>query len=419
MHEPPSSMVSPENSEDGRLPHLGDVSQQQQQQQFVFQQPQQGASHQLLALPGGAPVSSPVPLAPMAPPQQQQQLYHPVTPGNNGTLHVHHDDPITKRRRTEPSNALLVAATGPAPSVLSNGVIYQPMEVAAVAAAAAAASSAVSAMGGAAAAPGRGRKKSQTQIDRRRERNRILARRTRLRKKFFFESLQKELMDLQRENYILKDVAKEHLHEGEAARLLAECDALERLPPGVFEACGQNELVSEDFNLVSSIQKSQHSFVITDPSLPDNPIVFVSDDFLKVTGYTREQILGRNCRFLQGTDTSKEKVETIRKALQNGEDVSVTLLNYTATGKPFWNKLFIASLRDAENNVVNFIGVIVPVAAPPANDPEHSKAMAMKGSADLDDSDDEDDDDMEDAESALKSIEGAVSAAVTAASGAY
>jgi PAS domain S-box-containing protein len=428
MHEPSSSMISPENSEDGRLPHIADVGQQQQhqqqQQQFVFQQPQQGASHQLLALPGGAPVSSPVPLAPMAmhpaPHQQQhQQLYHPVTPGNSGTLHLHHDDPVTKRRRTDPSHALLVAATGPAPPVLPNGVIYhQPVEVAAVAAAAA--SSAVSAMGAAAAAAaqGRGRKKSQTQIDRRRERNRILARRTRLRKKFFFESLQKELMDLQRENYILKDVAKEHLDEGEAARLLAECDALEKLPPGVFEACGQNELVSEDFNLVSSIQKSQHSFVITDPSLPDNPIVFVSDDFLKVTGYTREQILGRNCRFLQGTDTSKEKVDTIRQALANGEDVSITLLNYTATGKPFWNKLFIASLRDAENNVVNFIGVIVPVAAPPASDPEHAKAkaMALKGSDDLDDSDDEDD--MDDAESALKSIEGAVTAAV-AASGAY
>ncbi|EEC45015.1 predicted protein, partial [Phaeodactylum tricornutum CCAP 1055/1] len=118
---------------------------------------------------------------------------------------------------------------------------------------------------------------------------------------------------------------------------------------------------SQDFNLVRSIQSSQHSFMITDPSLQDNPIVFASDDFLKLTGYTREQVLGRNCRFLQGTETSQEKVNQIRKNLSEGEDVTVTLMNYTADGTPFWNKLFIAALRDAQNNIVNFIGVIVKV----------------------------------------------------------
>jgi PAS domain S-box-containing protein len=299
----------------------------------------------------------------------------------------------------------MLIASAASPPVATGAVIYQALEATAAAANAAAA-----------APSGRGRKKSQTQIDRRRERNRILARRTRLRKKFFFESLQKELMDLQRENYVLKDVVKEHVHESDAQKLLAECDAMEKLPPGALEACGQSELVSEDFNLVTSIQKSQHSFVITDPSLPDNPIVFVSDDFLKVTGYKREQILGRNCRFLQGSDTSKEKVAAIRKALENGEDVSVTLLNYTASGKPFWNKLFIAALRDAEGNVVNFIGVTVPVAAPAPNDPEHSKAVAMKESTEMDDSEDEDDFGGDDA--ALSEIQGVISATV-AASAAY
>lgn len=403
MPGPPSTMVSPENSEDGLLPHVADVS--QQQQPFMYQQPHQ-SSH-LMALPGGAPLSSPVPLAPMTmvptPTTTQQQYYHPVTPGG-GTMHMQNDDPVAKRRRTDVPNPMAVLASGgPPPTTHANGVVYPQMEAAVV-----------TSMG---TDPGRGRKKSQTQIDRRRERNRILARRTRLRKKFFFESLQKELMDLQRENYILKDVVKEHVNEGEAQRLLAECDAIEKLPPGVFEACGQNDLLSEDFNLVASIQKSQHSFVITDPSLPDNPIVFVSDDFLKVTGYSREQVLGRNCRFLQGSDTSKEKVDMIRKAVECGDDVSVTLLNYTASGKPFWNKLFIASLRDAENNVVNFIGVVVPVVAPEQNDPEHAKAMAMNRASGMDESDDEDDE-LGGVESKLQAFEGAVPAAV-AASGTY
>ena len=80
------------------------------------------------------------------------------------------------------------------------------------------------ALGAAAAAQalsqGRGRKKSQAQIDRRRERNRILARRTRLRKKFFFESLQKEVMDLQKQNQILKQMVKDNIPEDDSKKIL-------------------------------------------------------------------------------------------------------------------------------------------------------------------------------------------------------
>lgn len=213
---------------------------------------------------------------------------------------------------------------------------------------------------------GRTRKKSQAQIDRRRERNRILARRTRLRKKFFFEALQKEVMDLQRENMRLKGIVKDEISSPEGQKLLDECDAAERMPANVLEACGDFEdgLDMQDYNLVQSIKYSQQSFIITDPSLTDNPIVFASDDFLQLTGYSREQVLGRNCRFLQGTDTNVETVQEISKAVSEGEDVSVTMLNYTADGTPFWNRLFIAALRDAQNNIVNFIGVIVKVPGP-------------------------------------------------------
>lgn len=252
---------------------------------------------------------------------------------------------------------------------------------------------------------GKGRKKNQAQVDRRRERNRILARRTRLRKKFFFESLQKEVVDLQRENEKLKDIVKSNLDGEEGRKILDECDAAEKLPPGVLEACGEKSTMdSHDFNLVRSIQGSQHSFIITDPSLEDNPIVFASDDFLKLTGYSREQVLGRNCRFLQGTDTRKETVEEIRKGLASGEDVSVTLLNYMADGTPFWNKLFIAALRDAQNNIVNFIGVAVKVASPEPGHPEHGKVVEVKPTKDA-------------AESILNAMEDSVTAAVAAAGG--
>jgi len=303
----------------------------------------------------------------------------------------------TKRRRINPPE---VAPQGLInTSYMTNGTAN--MSPAVVAAAAAAA-----------AMQGRGRKKTQAQIDRRRERNRILARRTRLRKKFFFESLQKEVTELQRENAALRDIVRTEV-EGEEGRLLLEqCNAARKLPREVLEACGENpDLDQEDFNLITSIQQSQHSFVITDPSLQDNPIVFASDDFLTLTGYSREDVLGRNCRFLQGSDTSKEKLDLIRKGIATGDDVSVTLVNYTADGTPFWNKLFIAALRDAQNSIVNFIGVIVKVASPEPGDPDFGKSIGAEHE------DEESLDDIgEDADGTVKAIEGVVDAAVAAPS---
>lgn len=365
-----------------------------------------------------APVAAPPPLA--MPPQIAAQgmvvpqtipQYIPQQPGAMApapaTATTHHtklfvtpsvNDPgnpvEAKRRRTNPPD---VAPQGLINTTyMTNGTAN--MSPAVVAAAAAAA-----------AMQGRGRKKTQAQIDRRRERNRILARRTRLRKKFFFESLQKEVMELQKENLALRDIVRSEIEGEEGRTLLEQCNAVRKLPREVLEACGENpDLDQEDFNLVTSIQQSQNSFVITDPSLQDNPIVFASDDFLNLTGYSREDVLGRNCRFLQGPNTSKEKLELIRKGVANGEDVSVTMVNYTADGTPFWNKLFIAALRDAQNNIVNFIGVIVKVASPEPGDPEFGKPIGTEGeNQDLSDVD---------PDGTVKAIEGAVDAAVAAAS---
>jgi len=225
------------------------------------------------------------------------------------------------------------------------------------------------------------RQKTQAQIDRRRERNRILARRTRLRKKFFFESLQKEVTDLQLENLALKEIVKTTISDQDAEKakaILSQCTANESLPSIIAESCGMDsmeELDKQDFSLVRCLQKSQQSFVITDPSLQDNPIVYASEGFLYITGYARDEVLGRNCRFLQGTNTCESKTKEVRNALANGEDVSVCILNYTADGTPFWNQLFIAALRDANNNIVNFVGVICKVASPSPDDSEAGKKL--------------------------------------------
>jgi PAS domain S-box-containing protein len=385
-------MVSPENSEDGNLPTVADSLQQIPGKYASSQLPVQTLSSQVLMQQG-------VPLAP-APPGT---VYHPVgaqlvagvgllQPQQQFTVPATlSSESAQKRRRLETTSANGVAAFSAASTSLNAQAL------------AAAAEQAMHS--------GRSRRKSQDQIDRRRERNRILARRTRLRKKFFFESLQKEVMDLQRENEMLKGVVKDDIGGDESKKILDTCDAAERMPPGVLEACNEGgfDLDSQDFNLVKSIQTSQHSFIITDPSLADNPIVFASDGFLELTGYERDQVLGRNCRFLQGTDTSQESVEEVRNAIKNGVDVSVTMINYTADGTPFWNKLFIAALRDAQNNIVNFIGVVVKVATPEPGHPDHGKTFddvkydSLNGD--------------EKAESTFMAMEDSVSAAVAAASG--
>ena len=81
-----------------------------------------------------------------------------------------------------------------------------------------------------------------------------------------------------------------------------------QLPDGVVGK-GRNSVLTEpDYRLMISLLTAQQNFTVSDPSLPDNPIVYASEGFLKLTGYTRDQVLGRNCRFLQGPETSVESV---------------------------------------------------------------------------------------------------------------
>ena len=193
----------------------------------------------------------------------------------------------------------------------------------------------------------------------RRERNRKHAKRSRLRKKFLLESLQEQISGLQSEIDSLKDVIKRECPE-KAEKLLEEISG----PKGKFTPLPMpsgfgpvKTLMEPDFRLMSALSGSQQNFAISDPSLPDNPIVYVSQGFLDLTGYTLDQVLGRNCRFLQGPGTDQSAVDIIRKGVREGVDTSVCLLNYKADGTPFWNQFFVAALRDAENNVVNFVGV--------------------------------------------------------------
>jgi len=204
------------------------------------------------------------------------------------------------------------------------------------------------------------RKMSEQQKNERRERNREHAKRSRIRKKFLLESLQQSVALLKEENDKLRESICQHVGEEQAEMLLEQkmdgSNGDMRLITS-SQGAANKVLDDPDFSFIKALQTAQQNFVVTDPSLPDNPIVYASQGFLNLTGYSLDQILGRNCRFLQGPETDPKTVERIRNAIEQGEDLSVCLLNYRVDGSTFWNQFFIAALRDAAGNITNFVGV--------------------------------------------------------------
>nr|AML79384.1 putative LOV domain-containing protein [Cystopteris fragilis] len=114
--------------------------------------------------------------------------------------------------------------------------------------------------------------------------------------------------------------------------------------------------------LKEALHRADFNFVLTDPRIEDNPIVYASDGFLEMTGYTAEEILGRNCRFLQGPATNRHTIIEIRDAIREERTCQVSILNYTKQGKPFWNLFHMAPVYSKEDGrVVHFVGVQTPM----------------------------------------------------------
>ncbi|NAZ35616.1 PAS domain-containing protein [Rubellimicrobium sp. CFH 75288] len=112
-----------------------------------------------------------------------------------------------------------------------------------------------------------------------------------------------------------------------------------------------------DEEAFSTLLRAGVAMVLTDPSLPDNPIVYVNDAFSRVTGYERSAVIGRNCRFLQGPGTDPDHVRLLREAIVAGREITVDLLNYRADGRPFRNRLLIAPVHDPEGAITHFLGI--------------------------------------------------------------
>lgn len=95
---------------------------------------------------------------------------------------------------------------------------------------------------------------------------------------------------------------------------------------------------------------------IADATDPNVPLVYANDEFCEITGYTVEEALGRNCRYLQGEETDPETIERIREALRTETSVSVDIRNYRKSGEPFWNSLEITPITDETGAVTHYLG---------------------------------------------------------------
>ncbi|NBV43975.1 MAG: PAS domain-containing protein, partial [Firmicutes bacterium] len=124
------------------------------------------------------------------------------------------------------------------------------------------------------------------------------------------------------------------------------------------EDISQSTLAEQGLGLRDrAMEVADEGITITDATQRENPIIYANSGFLRITGYSPDQVLGRNCRFLQGPETDPQTIEVIRQALRTKTSCTVELLNYAVDGRPFWNKLSITPIRDEGGQTTHYVGI--------------------------------------------------------------
>jgi len=124
------------------------------------------------------------------------------------------------------------------------------------------------------------------------------------------------------------------------------------------EANGEHPPLEPELQLLyQAIAASSNGITISDAGQPDNPLIYVNRSFELMTGYSAEEVLGSNCRFLQGHDGDQPALDEVRAALREERDCFVLLRNYRKDGTPFWNEFRLSPVHDERGRLINFVGV--------------------------------------------------------------
>ncbi|MFY9293095.1 MAG: histidine kinase famiy protein [Methylorubrum rhodinum] len=126
--------------------------------------------------------------------------------------------------------------------------------------------------------------------------------------------------------------------------------------PSVEAGLAGHEFESGSGIFFAAVEMTRMPMTVVDPNLPDQPIVFVNQAFLTMTGYEKSEVVGRNCRFLQGPDTDPAAKARLRAAIDRREDISLELINHRKDGSAFWNALFVSPVYNAAGQLVYFFG---------------------------------------------------------------
>lgn len=128
----------------------------------------------------------------------------------------------------------------------------------------------------------------------------------------------------------------------------------------------------------AALQMTRMPMILTDPRQSDNPIVFSNKAFLDLTGYAEAEVVGRNCRFLQGTDTDRETVRELRDAIAAEEAISIEILNYRRDGSAFWNAVFVAPVYHADGQLIYFFASQLDVTRRRSSEQAFRQAQKME-----------------------------------------
>ncbi|MEK7768936.1 MAG: PAS domain-containing protein, partial [Pseudomonadota bacterium] len=109
--------------------------------------------------------------------------------------------------------------------------------------------------------------------------------------------------------------------------------------------------------LTKILDSCVNGVTLADPDLEDMPLVYANKAFETVTGYSQEETIGKNCRFLQGTDRDQEDLPRLREAIKNHQPIEVTLRNYRKDGELFYNHLALTPLFDSNGKLLYYLGV--------------------------------------------------------------
>jgi PAS domain S-box-containing protein len=128
----------------------------------------------------------------------------------------------------------------------------------------------------------------------------------------------------------------------------------------------------------AAVEMTRMPMILTDPNLPDNPIAFANNAFLDLTGYEPEEVLGRNCRLLQGVGTDRDTVQQLREAVAEPRAIAIEILNYRRDGSPFWNAVFIGPVFDPDGKLIYFFASQLDVTRRRESEQQFRQAQKME-----------------------------------------